>query len=79
MSQQSGDACRALGGGVAVSELDLRWLRSNVGAVSQDPAIFAGTVSENIAYARPGAAHSEVEVGPAESCPPRHRRSLSRV
>ena len=47
--------------GTEVSALDLRWLRSNIGAVSQDPTIFEGTVGENIAYARPGASGAEVE------------------
>ena len=48
--------------GVSVAALDLRWLRSNIGAVSQDPTIFAGTVEENIAYAKPGASAAEIEV-----------------
>ena len=46
--------------GVRVSDLDPRWLRRNVGAVSQDPTLFAGTVAENIAYARPNAAREEI-------------------
>ena len=48
--------------GISVAHLDLRWLRSNIGAVSQDPTIFAGTVAENIAYARPNATEAEIEV-----------------
>ena len=48
--------------GVSVAALDLRWLRSNIGAVAQDPTIFAGTVEENIAYAKPGASAAEIEV-----------------
>ena len=46
--------------GARVSDLDPRWLRRNVGAVSQDPTLFAGTVAENIAYARPNATREEI-------------------
>jgi ABC-type multidrug transport system fused ATPase/permease subunit len=33
--------------------------------VSQDPTMFAGTVAENIAYARPHASRAEVEAAAA--------------
>jgi ATP-binding cassette subfamily B protein len=36
-------------------------LRSNIGIVFQEPALFSGTVHENIAYARPGASKEDVE------------------
>ncbi len=47
--------------GVDVRRLRLRELREIVGTVPQDPALFAGTVRENIAYARPDAVASDVE------------------
>ena len=47
--------------GVDVRELNLRWLRSRLGLVGQEPVLFMGTVSENIAYGKPGASEEEVE------------------
>jgi ATP-binding cassette subfamily B protein len=35
-------------------------LRSQVGVVFQDPALFSGTIRENIAYGRPGATEEEI-------------------
>ena len=39
--------------GVDVRELSFRDLRGAIGMVPQEPALFSGTVRENIAYARP--------------------------
>jgi len=36
-------------------------LRQNIGVVFQDPALFSGTIFENISYARPNASQVEVE------------------
>ncbi len=36
-------------------------LRSNIGVVFQEPALFSGTIRDNIAYARPGASQKDVE------------------
>ena len=43
------------GGRVTVDDHDLvglcpRWLRTQVGLVAQEPALFAGSVSDNVAY-----------------------------
>ena len=35
-------------------------LRQNIGVVFQDPALFSGTIKENIAYAKPTASDKEV-------------------
>ncbi|RAV34673.1 ABC transporter ATP-binding protein [Corynebacterium heidelbergense] len=43
-----------------VASLTSAELRSSVGVVFQDPALFSGTVRENIAYARPNATDEEV-------------------
>ena len=42
--------------------LDLQWLRAQMGLVSQEPRLFAGTIAENIAYGKPGASRKDVEV-----------------
>jgi len=44
-----------------VRTLSLADLRGAVGLVPQEPALFSGTVRENIAYARPDAGDAEVE------------------
>ena len=36
-------------------------LRENIGVVFQEPALFSGTIRENIAYARPRASDKEIE------------------
>jgi ABC transporter fused permease/ATP-binding protein len=41
--------------------LDPRWLRRQLGVVSQEPILFSGTVAENVRYGRPGATQAEVE------------------
>ncbi|CAA2983843.1 ABC transporter B family member 6-like [Olea europaea subsp. europaea] len=40
---------------------DLRWLRSHLGLVQQEPIIFATTVRENIIYARHNASEAEMK------------------
>jgi ATP-binding cassette, subfamily B, bacterial MsbA len=44
-----------------VRAIRLADLRGAVGIVPQEPALFSGSVRENIAYARPGASATEVE------------------
>lgn len=46
--------------GVDVRDLAFSSLRGAVAMVSQETYIFMGTVSENIAYARPDATHEEI-------------------
>jgi ATP-binding cassette, subfamily B, bacterial MsbA len=46
--------------GVDVRELSFADLRGAIGVVPQEPALFSGTVRENVAYANPGAAEQEV-------------------
>ncbi len=42
-------------------ELDPHWLRQRIGAVSQEPILFATTVADNVRYGRPQASDAEVE------------------
>lgn len=43
-----------------VADLNAEKLRASVGVVFQEPALFSGTVRENIAYARPDASDDEI-------------------
>jgi subfamily B ATP-binding cassette protein MsbA len=46
--------------GVDVRDLSFADLRGSIGLVPQEPALFSGTVRENIAYSRPDASEAEV-------------------
>lgn len=43
-----------------VSEVTQASLRKNIGVVFQEPALFSGTIRDNISYARPKAAEKEI-------------------
>ncbi len=55
------DCGRILIDGVDIKSADPAELRAHIAPVAQDPAIFSASVSENIAYARPGASEAEIE------------------
>ncbi|KAI5665259.1 hypothetical protein M9H77_24582 [Catharanthus roseus] len=44
-----------------IKTLKLRWLRQQIGLVSQEPALFATTIKENILLGRPDASMVEIE------------------
>lgn len=44
-----------------VREIDLKWLRQNIGMVTQDTYLFNGTILENLRYAKPTATREEIE------------------
>ncbi|KAL5582453.1 hypothetical protein UlMin_014895 [Ulmus minor] len=46
--------------GVAIDELQLKWLRSQMGLVSQEPALFATSIKENILFGKEDADMDEV-------------------
>ncbi|CAM6042945.1 unnamed protein product [Sphagnum compactum] len=46
--------------GVNIKEFQLKWLRRQIGLVSQEPALFATTIKENILYGKDGATMDEV-------------------
>ncbi|XAR71206.1 Xenobiotic-transporting ATPase [Bertholletia excelsa] len=46
--------------GVAVDKLQIKWLRSQMGLVSQEPALFATTIKENILFGKEDAEMDEV-------------------
>jgi len=47
--------------GVPIDELEIGWLRSQIGLVSQEPILFATTIYENIRYGKPDATKEEIE------------------
>jgi subfamily B ATP-binding cassette protein MsbA len=55
------DAGRVTLDGIDVRELRLAELRRAIGLVPQEPALFSGTIGENIAYARPEATDADIE------------------
>jgi ATP-binding cassette subfamily B (MDR/TAP) protein 1 len=46
--------------GTNLKDLNVRWLRQQIGLVSQEPVLFSGTIADNIAMGKPGATHEEV-------------------
>lgn len=46
--------------GVAIHKLQLKWLRSQMGLVSQEPALFATSIKENILFGREDATYEDV-------------------
>ena len=47
--------------GTDLRSLNLRWVRRHMGLVSQEPALFSGTIRQNIAYGREDATEEEIE------------------
>jgi ATP-binding cassette subfamily B (MDR/TAP) protein 1 len=47
--------------GVELKDLKLRWLRSQIGLVSQEPALFATSIRENLLLGREEATQVEME------------------
>ncbi|GLU01999.1 hypothetical protein SLE2022_192720 [Rubroshorea leprosula] len=46
--------------GVAINKLQLKWLRSQMGLVSQEPTLFATTIKENILFGKEDASMEEI-------------------
>ncbi|KAL8150536.1 hypothetical protein V2J09_020344 [Rumex salicifolius] len=46
--------------GYDIRELDLRWLRGQIGLVNQEPALFATTIRENILYGKDDATLDQI-------------------
>ena len=44
-----------------VKELNIKWLRSHIGIVGQEPALFDCSIAENIRYAKPSATDEEIQ------------------
>jgi ATP-binding cassette subfamily B (MDR/TAP) protein 1 len=46
--------------GIDLRLINLRWLRSNIGIVSQEPVLFFGTIEDNIRFGKRDATDEEV-------------------
>lgn len=44
-----------------IKDLNLKFLRNNIGIVSQEPALFAGTIKDNIKMGKPDANDQQIE------------------
>ncbi|KAJ1420432.1 P-loop containing nucleoside triphosphate hydrolase [Sesbania bispinosa] len=53
--------------GVAIHKLKLKWMRSQMGLVSQEPALFATSIKENILFGKEDATEDEI-VEAAKTC-----------
>lgn len=58
---------RVLMGGVDLKEMDVKWLRRQCGLVGQEPALFAGSIRENIAFGNLNASWTEIEEAAKEA------------
>lgn len=48
-------------------DLNVSWLRQQIGVVSQEPVLFATTIAENIRYGKDGVTQQEVEAAAREA------------
>jgi len=46
--------------GIDIKTLNVRWLRSQLGLVAQEPVLFMGSIEENIGYGKEGATQEEI-------------------
>ncbi|XP_051118930.1 ABC transporter B family member 11-like [Andrographis paniculata] len=46
--------------GINLKEFQLRWIRSKIGLVSQEPVLFTASIKDNIAYGKDGATTEEI-------------------
>lgn len=46
--------------GINLKEYNLRWIRSKIGLVSQEPVLFTCSIKDNIAYGKEGATLEEI-------------------
>ncbi|NXP76269.1 MDR1 protein, partial [Ramphastos sulfuratus] len=50
-----------------IRTLNVKWLRENIGIVSQEPVLFAATIAENIRHGREGISDAEIEQAAKEA------------
>ncbi|KAK4269041.1 hypothetical protein QN277_022248 [Acacia crassicarpa] len=54
-------------GGLDLRAIDVKWLRRQTALVGQEPALFAGSMRDNIAFGDPEASWAEIEVAAKEA------------
>ena len=47
--------------GVDIKDLNVRYLRSRIGYVGQEPTLFATSIAQNIRYGNPSATQEQIE------------------
>lgn len=47
--------------GINLKEFQLKWIRSKIGLVSQEPVLFASSIKDNITYGKDGATMEEIK------------------
>ena len=55
------DSGEVLVGGRDVRTLNVKWLRQQIGVVSQEPVLFDSTIAQNIMYGKEGATEEEMK------------------
>ena len=55
------DDGRVLIDGKDIKTLNVGWLRSHIGIVSQEPVLFTGSIEDNIRFGKPDATDAEVQ------------------
>ena len=55
------DDGRILLDGKDIKKLNVAWLRSYIGFVSQEPVLFTGSIEDNIRFGKPNATDDEVQ------------------
>lgn len=55
------DQGKVIMGGMDLRAIDVKWLRRQIALVGQEPALFAGSLRENIAFGNPNASWAEIE------------------
>ena len=44
-----------------IKDINVKWLRQQIGVVSQEPVLFDGSISDNIRLGREGATQADIE------------------
>ena len=53
--------------GIDIRQLNVKWLRNQIGVVSQEPVLFAKSIAENIRYGRDDVTQEDIERAAADA------------